>query len=113
MPPDRVPAAFLVADVGGVLVGRVSVRFTLTPWLRDFGGHVGYGVRPAHRRRGYASAMLRQALVVARAEGVDPVLVTCDDGNTGSATVIERAGGVLEDVRPDPAGGAKRRYWIG
>jgi len=34
-------------------------------------------------------------------------LVTCDDDNVGSRTVIERAGGVLEDVRD-----GKRRYWI-
>jgi predicted acetyltransferase len=34
-------------------------------------------------------------------------LVTCDDTNVASATVIERNGGVLEDIR-----NGKRRYWI-
>ena len=63
------------------------------------GGHIGYAVRPAHRRRGYATEILRQSLIVARAVGVDGVLVTCDDDNVGSAAVIERCGGVLESDR--------------
>jgi predicted acetyltransferase len=109
---DRVPATFLVAVVGEDIVGRTSIRHELNDYLRELGGHIGYGVRPAHRRRGYAGEILRQSLVIARAEGVGRVLVTCDEGNVASARAIERAGGVLEDVRPDPGGPAKRRYWI-
>ena len=33
-----------------------------------------------------------------RALGVRPVLVTCDDDNFGSATVIERCGGVFDTL---------------
>jgi predicted acetyltransferase len=68
MPADRVPATFLVADVDGAIVGRVSIRHELNDHLTHFGGHIGYGVRPAHRRRGYATEILRQSLVIARAE---------------------------------------------
>ena len=75
----------------------------------DFGGHIGYGVRPVHRRRGYATEMLRQALVIARAEEVDRILVTCDDDNTASTVIIERTGGVLDDT---PDGAQKLRYWL-
>jgi predicted acetyltransferase len=38
-------------------------------------------------------------LVKARLLGLSKVLVTCDDSNLTSARVIEKAGGVLEDVR--------------
>ncbi|MDN4161731.1 GNAT family N-acetyltransferase [Nocardioides abyssi] len=113
LPEGRVPAVFLVAEVDGALVGRVSIRFALNDWLAAYGGHVGYGVRPAHRRRGHATEMLRQALVVARAGGVDRVLVTCDDDNAGSAATIERCGGVLDGLVDEPGQTVpKRRYWI-
>ncbi len=109
---DRVPATFLLASVGTSLVGRVSIRHELNAFLRGFGGHIGFGVRPSHRRRGWATEILRQSLVIARAEGVDRVLLTCDDDNVASAATIRRCGGVLEDVVAGPDGQPVRRYWI-
>jgi predicted acetyltransferase len=109
---DQVRAVQLAADVGGELVGRVSIRFALNDFLATRGGHIGYGVAPAHRRRGYAVEILRQALVVIHADGVSPVLVTCDEKNTGSARAIERNGGIYESTVPDGHGPNIRRYWI-
>src|SRR4051812_17233101 len=61
LPPDRVPATFLVADVGGEIVGRASIRHELNDFLAREGGHIGYCVLAAHRRRGYATEILRQS----------------------------------------------------
>jgi nicotinamidase-related amidase len=65
-----------------------------------------------HRRRGYATEILRQSLAVATGLGVDRVLVTCDDDNVGSAAVIERCGGVFESHIVGESGERMRRYWI-
>ena len=107
-----VPATFLAADVDRILVGRVSIRHELNEFLANEGGHIGYAVRPRYRRRGHATEILRQSLIIARAEGVDRVLVSCDENNSMSAKLIERQGGVLEDVRQGKDGIPKRRYWI-
>ncbi|PWD52299.1 GNAT family N-acetyltransferase [Serinibacter arcticus] len=112
LPPGRVRSDFLVAEVDGVLVGRVSVRHELNAYLLAVGGHVGYAVAPEHRRRGYASRMLQLSVERLGDLGVARVLVTCDDDNEGSAAVIERCGGVLEDVVSGDDGVVKRRYWI-
>lgn len=113
VPEGRVPATFLVGEVEGHLVARVSVRHALSPALAEVGGHIGYAVRPAWRRRGYATRLLRHALPVARGAGVDPALLTCDDTNTASARAIERCGGVFERLaRTAPHEPVSRRYWV-
>ncbi len=113
LPDGLVPSTFLVADIDGQVVGRSSIRHELNEVLRDVGGHIGYAVRPAYRRRGHATEILRQSLVVARSVGIDRVLMICDDDNAGSAAVIESCGGKLDTIRPATADSvAKRRYWI-
>ena len=93
--------------VDGRLVGFLSIRHDLNEFLRELGGHIGYAIRPSERRKGYATAATALALTECRRLGINPVLITCDDTNLASATVIERNGGVLEDIR-----GGKRRYWV-
>lgn len=100
---------FWLADDGDpdTYLGSLSIRHHLTPFLLEYGGHIGYSVRPSARRRGVAREALRLALPESHRLGIDPVLLTCDLDNAGSIAVIEANGGVLEDVRGD-----KRRYWV-
>lgn len=114
LPDGHVPATFLVAKVEGDLVGRVSIRHNLNPYLRVVGGHIGYAVRPQFRRRGYAEQILKLSLTEAQKLGINRVLVTCDAHNQASKRTIERCGGELEP--PLAADGAaatrKLRFWI-
>lgn len=114
LPANQVPSTFLFAFAGTRIVGRVSIRHSLSPYLERFGGHIGYVVVPEYRRQGYATAILRQSLQIAREKlGLTRVLVTCDDDNVGSIKVIVKNGGVLEDIVAGPDGdNLKRRYWI-
>lgn len=113
LPDGFVASTFLLAEVDGQVVGRTSIRHELNEFLATVGGHIGYAVLPEHRRRGHATEILRQSLVLSRALGIDRALVTCDEGNDASAAVIERCGGVLESVVDNPRGGPRRRrYWI-
>lgn len=112
LPADRVRAAALAADDDGTLVGAVSVRFALNDFLARRGGHIGYGVIPEHRGKGYATAMLTQAVDIAKAGGVDDVLLTVADDNPASIRVIERCGGRLEAVVADDPTDVFRRYWF-
>lgn len=108
-----VPATFLVAEVDGRIIGRVSIRHELNGFLENFGGHIGYGVRAQYRGQGYATQILRQALTIIRELGVQRVLITCSDSNVASSRVIEKCGGALENIVVNDEGERLRRYWIG
>lgn len=113
VPVGFVPASFYVGVVGDTVVGRVSLRHELNAFLAKVGGHIGYGVRPSQRGRGYATEMLRQTIPLCAARGISRALITCDVDNTASQRVIERCGGVLESVTADPELAVqKRRYWL-
>ena len=90
------------------MLGFIATRHRLNDVLLQQGGHIGYSVRPSARRQGVAAAALDLALADAPALGITPVLVTCDDADHASRRTIEKAGGVLEDVRD-----GARRYWLG
>lgn len=111
LPEDRVHCSYFWitdgADVDREVVGFLALRHTLNAWLLEEGGHIGYAVRPSRRRQGHATRALALAVRRAADLGLDRVLVTCDDDNSGSRRTIERGGGTCEDVRR-----GKRRYWI-
>lgn len=89
----------------------IDLRHRLNEYLAEFGGHIGYSVRPAERRKGYASRMLAMVLSEAEKLGFDRVLVTCDKGNEASRRTIERNGGRFEREARD-GDEIVLRYWI-
>lgn len=107
----RVHASYWWVVQGGTYLGCITLRHALNDMLLRAGGHIGYGIRPLARGRGAATWALRSVLPRASALGLAKVLVTCDDTNLASARVIEKAGGILEDVRRTELG-LTRRYWI-
>lgn len=106
-PSGWVPCTYLWVVEDEEYVGSVSLRHELTEVLLRQGGHVGYSIRPSARRRGHASAALRQALELAAEMGLEQVLLCCAADNLASRTIIERAGGRYEDSRA-----GQRRYWV-
>lgn len=109
--PGQVRESFLIAEVNGQIVGRVSIRHELNDHLKRRGGHIGFGVLPEHRRRGYATTIFRRSLDILAAEGLTTALVTCDDDNLPSIATIERCGGQLAE-RANIDGVLVRRYHV-
>lgn len=111
LPEGWVASALWGAFADGELVGRTCIRFELNEHLLQVGGHIGYGVRPAHRRRGHATGILRLSLAELARRGVESALVTCDEQNIASARTIEANGGVLENIIP-VGEGRTMRFWV-
>ena len=108
----RVPATLFFAIVDGKIVGTIQIRHSLNFNRGDMNGHIGYGIRPSERRKGYASQMLALALDRCRELDIDKALVSCDKSNIGSAKTILKNGGILENEIVEDDGHVLQRYWI-
>lgn len=113
LPPGFVAHTTYWLVDGEDVVAVSNLRHELTDGLRRDGGHIGYGVRPSARRRGYATRILHETLARAAARGIGEVLLTCGKSNIGSARTILRAGGrlVSEEYLPE-LGEHTQRYII-
>lgn len=95
------------------IVGMIQIRHTLNANLAQYGGHIGYSVRPGERRKGYAKAMLAEALPLCRKMGLERVMISCVQGNEGSRRTILANGGVYESTVFEPGEQVfLERYWI-
>lgn len=103
---------FLLDEDRDRLLGAVNIRHYLNDYLLREGGHIGDGVRPSERRKGYGTELLRLALIECGKLGIERVLITCDKSNIGSARAIQKNGGVLENEIINEDGEIEQRYWI-
>jgi predicted acetyltransferase len=98
---------------GSRIIGRSSLRHYLTTELAHEGGHIGYGIRPSERHKGYGTLILKLTLERARDLGLRRVFITCDADNVASARVIEKNGGGLHgQVVSNKSGKTISQYWI-
>lgn len=113
LPKGYVRENFYLCYDREVLVGVFSLKFELTDFLFNFGGHIGYAVRPSKRNRGLATQMLKQGLELAKQFGFHRILCVCNKDNYASERVILKNGGFFENELYDPDEKVTvKRYWI-
>ena len=115
VPEGRVPATqfIYVREADGRVVGMLQLRHCFNEYLEKYSGHIGYSVRPSERRKGYATAMLHDALPHCRELGIRDVLISCLTDNEGSRRTILANGGVYESTVHEPEMDRDlERYWI-
>ena len=88
--PDPVFGLMMIRDArDGLAVGGIGF---FGPPDADGAVEVGYGLVPAARGRGLASAALTEAIAIAATHGVREVRADTDPANLPSSRVLERAG---------------------
>ena len=102
---------FLLDEERNRLLGAVNIRHYLNEHLLNYGGHIGDGIRPSERRKGYATKMIALALEECKKLGINRVLLCCNSDNIGSKKSIINNGGVLENIVVED-GKPLERYWI-
>jgi predicted acetyltransferase len=109
---DWVPAStFFLIDNNNKILGATNIRHRLTEALKIEGGHIGYGIRPGQRSKGYGTKILKLALQKIKEMGINKILITCNKENTHSAKVITNNDGKLDsEISKD--GRIVQRYWV-
>jgi predicted acetyltransferase len=96
VPPGFVPNSTYWLVQGGELIGVSNLRHYLNDRIRHHGGHIGLGVRPSYRGRGFGSTLLNLTIQEARKKGIAEIHVHCLKSDVASARTIVRNGGVLD-----------------
>ena len=95
---EKVPARtyFLVREDEDEdrIIGMINIRLALNKKLSKFGGHIGYGIRPTERGRGYNKINLYLGLKVCNEYGIENVFMDADLNNPASWKTMEALGGV-------------------
>lgn len=103
----------LIRESDNKIVGTINVRWNLSEEMLQFGGHIGYGIRPTERRKGYNKINLYLGIIEAKKVGLEKVMLDCDVNNLGSDKTLKALGGKLERTEIDPSDGILTNvYWF-
>jgi len=103
----------LIRQNDNKIVGTINIRWNLNKEMLSFGGHIGYGIRPTERRKGYNKINLYLGLIEAKKLGLEKVMLDCAVNNIGSDKTLKALGGKLERTEVDPSDGTLTNvYWF-
>ena len=103
----------LIRENDNKIVGTINVRWNLNEAMLRFGGHIGYGIRPTERRKGYNKINLYLGILEAKKVGLEKVMLDCDVNNLGSDKTLKALGGKLERTEVNPSDGILTNvYWF-
>ena len=112
LPKTFVPSStFWLTNVKNKIIGTVDIRHQLNANLFIEGGHIGYGIRPSERKKGYATKILELSLLEAKRLHISKILITCDKSNDASKKAILKNNGkfyqtnLLNDIE-------KLSFWV-
>ena len=92
---EKVPARtfFLVRVNDRKIIGMINIRLALNERLRQFGGNIGYSIRPTDRGKGYNKINLYLGLKYCEQAGIEDVFLDADLDNPASWKTMEALGG--------------------
>jgi len=107
LPEGYVPQTIYWLYINDKPVAYGKLRHHLNEKLMEYGGHIGYIVRPSERSKGFGTLFLRELIKAAKSKGISRLLLTCNEDNQRSRKVIESNHGKIETLNNGIC-----RYWI-
>lgn len=105
---------FLIRENDNKIIGMINLRYNITKKIQSKGcTHIGYGIRPTERRKGYNKINLYLGLLEEQKLGEKKVTLECLVDNIGSNKTIKALGGMLEKTEIDKFDNELTNYyWI-
>ena len=105
---------FVIRESDNRIVGMINVRYNIpNDKLKTWASHIGYGIRPTERRKGYAKIALYLGLLEEQKLGEENILLKCTVDNLGSNKTILSLGGKLEKTVFDKYDNTMTNcYWL-
>lgn len=104
---------FLIRESDNKIVGMTNVRYNITPkQIKNGVSHIGYGIRPTERGKGYAKLLLYFALLEEKKENENKVYLDCSVDNVASNKTILALGGKLINTCVDASDNSLTNYYI-
>lgn len=109
----QIKQPFVLADENNHIYGLANLRYELKGKLIKIGGHVGYGIRPSERQKGYATLQLGLLLEKLKELNIEQALITCRENNVDSKKTMEKFIGKADTLVPSMHEEIMEyRYWI-
>ncbi len=102
---------FSVRKSDNRIIGTIQLRHFLSDELEKHGGHIGYGIRPTERKKGYGKQQLLLVLEIAKDMKIPKVMIICDKDNIASSRTAISSGGTLTGENFHE-GKEQQIYWI-
>ena len=97
---ELLPFYYYDICVGDIAVGKISVRID-NNYHSYYNGNIGYEIDKEYRGNNYAYNACKLVLQVAKAHGMNELILTCDESNIASYKTIEKLGAdLIEIVKP-------------
>lgn len=92
---EHVPSRtyFFVRESDKRIIGIINIRLALNEKLKNYGGNIGYSIRPSERGKGYNNINLYLGLKVCNDHNIEEVLLDADLDNPASWKTMEFFGG--------------------
>ncbi len=104
---------FVIRDTDDKIVGMLNVRYLIPKdKLNSWASHIGYGIRPSERGKGYAKTTLYLGLLEEKKLKEDKVLLVCYTDNIPSNKTIMALGGKLDNTKLDEYDGMMTNYYL-
>lgn len=96
LPEGYVPdTVFVLVDDEDNYVGIFNLRHYLNDFLENGAGHIGYGISPLYRQKGYATKGLALVLQKAKEIGIEEAYLSVNKNNLGSIKAQLNNGAII------------------